>query len=88
MSRASKITLATTIVATTVTVIWVHKVQEEERNVSPIKDAQRVQEKALKKKLLANQKEHELQQELRKKYEQLQPLSGVTHTAEEPIKKD
>lgn len=54
----------------------------------PIKDAQRVQEKALKKKLLANQKEHELQQELRKKYEQLQPLSGVTHTAEEPIKKD
>ncbi len=34
MSRASKITLATTIVATTVTVIWVHKVQEEERNVS------------------------------------------------------
>lgn len=47
-----------------------------------------MQEKALKKKLLANQKEHELQQELRKKYEQLQPLSGVTHTAEEPIKKD
>lgn len=34
MSRASKITLATTLLTTTVTIIWVHKVQEEERNVS------------------------------------------------------
>jgi len=34
MSRASKITLALTSVATTVTVIWVHRVQEEEREVS------------------------------------------------------
>lgn len=37
----------------------------------------------MKKKLVANQKEHEYQQELRKQYEAIQPLSGVTVTAEE-----
>lgn len=42
-----------------------------------------MQEKAMKKKLVANQKEHEYQQELRKQYEAIQPLSGVTVTAEE-----
>lgn len=48
----------------------------------PIKDAQRMEEKALKKKLLANKLEHDHQQELRKQYEAMQPLSGVTVTAE------
>lgn len=78
MSRASKITLFGTILVTTVTVIWVHKVQDEERNAlhqGPIKDAQRQQEK-MKKKLLVNKMEHDRQQELRKEYEALQPLSG------------
>ncbi|CEP21694.1 hypothetical protein BN1211_1837 [Cyberlindnera jadinii] len=86
MSTASKITLAASIVVSTVTVIWVHKVQREEQEAlhqGPIKDAQRMQEKAMKKKLVANQKEHEYQQELRKQYEAIQPLSGVTVTAEE-----
>jgi protein PET117 len=40
-----------------------------------------MQEKALKKKLVANQQEHEYQQELRKQYEAIQPLSGVTHSS-------
>lgn len=33
MSTASKITLAASIVVSTVTVIWVHKVQREEQEV-------------------------------------------------------
>ncbi|CCH41881.1 hypothetical protein BN7_1420 [Wickerhamomyces ciferrii] len=70
MSRASKITLASTIISKAL-------------HQGPIKDAQRQQEKALRKKLLVNQQEHEIQQELRKQYEQLQPLSGQTFTAEE-----
>jgi protein PET117 len=41
-----------------------------------------MEEKALKKKLLANKLEHDHQQELRKQYEAMQPLSGVTVTAE------
>ncbi|CDR43735.1 CYFA0S12e03752g1_1 [Cyberlindnera fabianii] len=86
MSRASKITLFTSIVATTITVAWVHKVQEEEKQAlhqGPIKDAKRMEEKRLKKKLLVNQQEHEYQQELRKKFEQIQPLSGKTVTGPE-----
>jgi protein PET117 len=35
MSTASKITLAASTVFTAITVVWVHKVQEEERQVSP-----------------------------------------------------
>ncbi|KAH3688427.1 hypothetical protein WICPIJ_000566 [Wickerhamomyces pijperi] len=86
MSTASKITLFSTIVTSTITVIWVHKVQDEERAAlqqGPIKDEQRIAEKALKKKLLANQRDHEYQQELRKKYEQIQPLSGQINTGED-----
>ncbi|SCU86015.1 LADA_0D11650g1_1 [Lachancea dasiensis] len=89
MSRASKITLALSCVATTATVIGVHYVQELERDTlhqGPIKDAKRQAEKkasldAVKeKKKLFNQSEYEQQIELRKKYEAMQPLSGEVLT--------
>lgn len=94
MSRASKITFALSCVFTASTVVGVHIVQGLERDTlhqGPIKDAQRVA--ARKQQRLAaeadpekerqkmvNRSEHELQQELRKKYEAVQPLSGKVVT--------
>ncbi|AGO11699.1 AaceriADL076Wp [[Ashbya] aceris (nom. inval.)] len=91
MSRASKITLALCTIASAATVVTVHLVQEMERDAlkqGPIKDAQRTAEKraerdadpeAARKKMF-NASEHELQQELRRKYAALQPLSGEVVT--------
>lgn len=77
MSTRSKITLAATSVLCVVTIGWVHYVQESERaalHEGPKKDAVRMLEK---KKLRLNESEHNLQLELRKKYELIQPLSGI-----------
>lgn len=102
MSRASKITLALSCLLTTTTVVGVHIVQDMERQTlhqGPIKDAKRVAEKKLAKEeqnqdpskqrmKLVNKGEHELQQELRKKYEAMQPLSGEVLTKDgEVVKK-
>lgn len=89
MSRASKITFGVSCLVTLTTVIGVHYVQALERDTlhqGPIKDAQRVAEKkkrmapASEGKKLLNQNEHEVQQELRRKYEAIQPLSGEVVT--------
>ncbi|SCV01531.1 LAMI_0G12090g1_1 [Lachancea mirantina] len=96
MSRASKITLGLSCLFTATTVIGVHMVQEMERDVlrqGPIKDAQRVAEKhktdaidpSKQRKRLFNQSEHEVQKELRKKYEAIQPLSGEILTKDGQI---
>ncbi|EDO15878.1 hypothetical protein Kpol_1009p26 [Vanderwaltozyma polyspora DSM 70294] len=88
MSRASKITLGLSCLLTGCTIVGVHLLQNMEREAlmqGPIKDAKRVAEKKLQKeqelqekerKRLFNKTDHELQQELRKKYEAIQPLSG------------
>lgn len=87
MSRASKITFGVCSALTLVTVVGVHYVQAMERDTlhqGPIKDAQRVAEKRQKKlmpaatdeKKLLNKSEHDIQQELRRQYEAVQPLSG------------
>ncbi|SCV01829.1 LAME_0G18778g1_1 [Lachancea meyersii CBS 8951] len=85
MSRASKITLGLSCLATAVTVVGVHYVQELERDTlhqGPIKDAKRMAERKAaldpekQRKQMFNKSEHEMQQELRKKYESMQPLSG------------
>lgn len=102
MSRASKITLALTSAVTAVVVVGVHYVQDMERETlhqGPIKDAKRVAEKRLKeaaqldptkeRQKVLNKNEHEYQLELRKKYEQLQPLSGEVRTKDnELVKKE
>ncbi|XDT05140.1 PET assembly of cytochrome c oxidase, mitochondrial [Nakaseomyces glabratus] len=89
MSRASKITFGVSCAVTLATIIGVHYVQELERETlhqGPIKDAKRVAEKkklmpaGTDEKKLLNRSEHELQQELRKKYESMQPLSGEVVT--------
>ncbi|GMM33020.1 Pet117 protein [Saccharomycopsis crataegensis] len=91
MSRASKITLAATSLTCAATVVWVHYVQEAERaalHEGPKKDAKRMQEKiaANEKKKMINDQEHKLQLELRKKYEAIQPLSGVKVVGEDTNK--
>ncbi|SCU82681.1 LANO_0B07184g1_1 [Lachancea nothofagi CBS 11611] len=89
MSRASKVTLAFSCVLTAITVVGVHYVQELERDTlhqGPIKDAKRIADRKAnldpekERKKLFNKSEHELQQELRKKYESVQPLSGEVLT--------
>ncbi|KAL3232932.1 Uncharacterized protein RNJ44_04848 [Nakaseomyces bracarensis] len=90
MSRASKITFSVCSILTVSTVIGVHYVQAMERDTlhqGPIKDAQRVAEKKRKlmpaatdEKKLLNRNEHDIQQELRRKYEAVQPLSGEVVT--------
>ncbi|SCU80059.1 LAFA_0B07272g1_1 [Lachancea sp. 'fantastica'] len=90
MSRASKITLGLSCLATAATVVGVHYVQELERDTlhqGPIKDAKRIAERKAggldpekEKKLMFNKADHEMQQELRKKYESMQPLSGEVLT--------
>lgn len=100
MSRASKITLGLSCVLTTCTIVGVHMVQGMERDTlhqGPIKDAKRVAEKKLERereqsmadpererKRQFNKVDHDLQQELRKKYESMQPLSG--EISREPAK--
>ena len=64
----------------------------------PIKDAKRVAEKkrlkesgldpAKEKKRMFNQSEHELQKELKKQYEQQQPLSGEVVTKDGEVVKE
>ncbi|SCV99905.1 LAFE_0B05116g1_1 [Lachancea fermentati] len=87
MSRASKITLGLSCLFTVTTVIGVHIIQDMERETlhqGPIKDAKRMADKKngiaadpqKERKKLFNQSEHEMQQELRKKFESQQPLSG------------
>lgn len=96
MSTASKITLALSCAVTAATVVGVHYVQELERETlhqGPIKDAKRMAERKAEQSAGAgavsaeserkqhfNRSEHELQQELRKKYEAMQPLSGEVLT--------
>ena len=98
MSRASKITLGLTTLFTATIVVGVHHVQELERQTlhqGPIKDAQRVAEKKLarqngvdpekERQRMVNKNEHEYQLELRKKYEQMQPLSGEVRTKDNEL---
>ncbi|CDO93096.1 unnamed protein product [Kluyveromyces dobzhanskii CBS 2104] len=98
MSRASKITLGLTSLFTVTMVVGVHYVQQLERETlhqGPIKDAKRVAEKRLEKNAgldpekerqkLVNKNEHEYQLELRKKYEQMQPLSGEVRTQDNEL---
>ncbi|CCF60695.1 hypothetical protein KAFR_0L00870 [Kazachstania africana CBS 2517] len=96
MSRASKITFGVSCLVTAVTVVGVHIVQGMERETlhqGPIKDAKRLAEKKkLKeakvelddetklKKRTFNINDHDKQQELRKKYETMQPLTGEVVT--------
>mgnify|MGYP003366830216 CR=1 FL=1 len=78
MSRASKITLAGSCLLAVGSVIAVHIIQDIETDQirqGPIKDAARMSEKT-QRKLTNNKEEHLYQQELRKKYEQMQPLNG------------
>lgn len=78
MSRASKITLGLSALLAVGSAIAVHVIQDLETKQikqGPIKDAERMTEKT-KRKLLMNNEEHLYQQELRKKYEELQPLNG------------
>ncbi|XBW37486.1 hypothetical protein QEN19_003067 [Hanseniaspora menglaensis] len=78
MSRASKITLGMSTLFAIGSTIFVHVVQDietEQIRQGPIKDAERMNEKT-KRKLMMNNEEHIYQQELRKKYEEMQPLNG------------
>ncbi|KAH3902763.1 related to Protein PET117, mitochondrial [Saccharomycodes ludwigii] len=77
MSKASKITLGLSCLISFSTIIGVHYVQELERQTlhgGPIKDAKRMEEKERKRNL--NRNDHEMQQELKRKYESVQPLNG------------
>lgn len=85
MSRASKITLGCTLVLAVTSMIGVQYIQDAETELlrqGPIKDAKRMSEKT-QRKLLMNQQEHEYQQQLRKQYEEVQPLSGKIITADD-----
>lgn len=100
MSRASKITLGVTSLFTATMIVGVHYVQQLERETlhqGPIKDAQRMKEKRLarenaggvdpekERQRMVNKSEHEYQLELRKKYEQMQPLSGEVRTKDDEL---
>lgn len=101
MSRASKITLGLTTLVSATVVVGVHYMQEMERQTlhqGPIKDAKRVAEKRLLKESdgadpekqhqkMVNKTEHEYQLELRKKYEEMQPLSGEVRTQDNELVK-
>ncbi|EDK42624.1 hypothetical protein PVL30_000770 [Lodderomyces elongisporus] len=87
MSTASKVTLAASIAFATGSFIFINYSQQAERSAlrqGPIKDAQRMaakREKSQKQKL--NEAEHREQNELKAKYQELQPLTGEIIRGEE-----
>lgn len=91
MSRTSKISLGLSAIFAVGSVIAVHSIQDIETDQirqGPIKDAERMSEKT-RRKLLVNNEEHLYQQELRKQYEEMQPLNGkiITKETAEEIEK-
>ncbi|QLQ80579.1 hypothetical protein HG537_0D05800 [Torulaspora globosa] len=88
--------------ATVVGVHFVQGLERETLHQGPIKDAQRTAARkqqrlqqqqneldpAKERQKLANLTEHELQQELRKKYESIQPLSGQIITKDGEVLND
>lgn len=80
MSTASKITLGASIAFATGAFIFINYSQQSERAAlrqGPIKDAERQQAKLQKtQKQQANELEHREQEEMKRKFAALQPLSG------------
>ncbi|RLV84820.1 hypothetical protein JA9_000443 [Meyerozyma sp. JA9] len=84
MSTASKITLGLSVTFAVSALVGINYLQRIERAAlrqGPIKDAERLKTK----KQLLNEKEQLEQIELRKKYEQLQPLTGEIIRGEETV---
>lgn len=86
MSTASKVTFAASCMFAVGTFVGVNYVQRAEREAlrqGPIKDAERMAAREMNKKQKTNEMEHQEQVMLRRKYEELQPLSNEIIRGEE-----
>lgn len=68
-------------VGSVVAVHFIQDIETDQIRQGPIKDAERMSEKT-RRKLFVNTEEHSYQQELRKQYEEMQPLNGKIITKE------